>query len=225
MAIQAVERLTPETVLAELHACDHAEKSAAARRLQLAVVWAELHPAIADQPYDKVVDSLTDEVTGATVAAIAEFAAVHGVSTNSGRQLIGDAVTLQRRLPRCWNQMVALNLPAWKARLLAQAAHGLGDRAVGWLDTQAALLGAKLGVRTIKRLVLLAQAREAPPIPPTSAWCGSLPTPMIKVATVGLTAASTLLTHSTSRPRCGRSPPTSPTTVARPIWICEGPMH
>ena len=36
--------------------------------------WAELHPAIADQPYDKVVDSLTDEVTGATVAAIATTA-------------------------------------------------------------------------------------------------------------------------------------------------------
>ena len=162
MAIQAVERLTPETVLAELHACDHAEKSAAARRLQLAVVWAELHPAIADQPYDKVVDSLTDEVTGATVAAIAEFAAVHGVSTNSGRQLIGDAVTLQRRLPRCWNQMVALNLPAWKARALAQTAHGLGDQAADWLDARAAALGGKLVLRTIKRLALMAIARFEP---------------------------------------------------------------
>ena len=53
MAIQAAETLTPATVLAELSACDHAEKAAAARRLQLAVAWAELHPAIADQPYDK----------------------------------------------------------------------------------------------------------------------------------------------------------------------------
>ena len=223
--MQAAGKVAPATVLAELCACDQAERAASARRLELAVIWAGLHPGIADQPYDKVVDSLIDDATGVAVAAIAEFAAAHGVSTNAGRQLIGDAVALHDRLPRCWRQLTELNLPAWKARLLAQAAHGLGDRAVGWLDTQAALLGAKLGVRTIKRLVLLAQAREAPPIPPTSAWCGSLPTPMIKVATVGLTAASTLLTHSTSRPRCGRSPPTSPTTVARPIWICEGPMH
>ena len=39
--------------------------------------------------------------------AIAEFAAVHGVSTNAGRQLIGDAVALHDRLPRCWQRMRA----------------------------------------------------------------------------------------------------------------------
>lgn len=173
MAIQAVEQLTPKSVLAELHACNHTEKAAAARRLKLAVIWAELHPAIADQPYDKVVDSLTDETTGATVAAIAEFAAVHGVSTNTGRQLIGDAVTLHTRLPRCWQQMTDLRLPAWKARLLAQTAHGLGDEAVDWLDRHAAILGAKLGVRTIKRLALTAIARFEPdrlPNPETRRW-------------------------------------------------------
>ncbi len=149
-------------VLAELSACDHAERAASARRLELAVTWAELHPGIAAQPYDKVIDSLIDDATGVAVAAIAEFAAAHGVSTNAGRQLIGDAVTLHDRLPRCWRQLSDLHLPAWKARLLAQAAHGLGERAVDWLDTQAALLGAKLGVRTIKRLLLLAQARFEP---------------------------------------------------------------
>ncbi len=173
MAIQAAETLTPATVLAELSACDHAEKAAAARRLQLAVAWAELHPAIADQPYDKVVDSLIDDTTGATVAAIAEFAAVHGVTTHSGRQLIGDAVTLRNRLPRCWNQMIALNLPAWKARLLAHAVYGLGDQAAAWLDTHAAALGATLGVRTIKRLALTALARFEPdqlPNPQQRRW-------------------------------------------------------
>ncbi|MFT3969129.1 MAG: HNH endonuclease signature motif containing protein [Micropruina sp.] len=162
MGIQAAERVTPAAVLAELSACDHAERAASARRLELAVAWAGLHPGIAAQPYDKVVESLIDDATGVAVGAIAEFAAVHGVSMNAGRQLIGDAVALHDRLPRCWRQLSELNLPAWKARLLAQASHGLGERAVGWLDTQAALLGAKLGVRTIKRLVLLAQARFEP---------------------------------------------------------------
>lgn len=33
-----------------------AEKAASARRLELAVIWAGLHPGIALQPYDKVVD-------------------------------------------------------------------------------------------------------------------------------------------------------------------------
>lgn len=101
-------------------------------------------------------------MTGVAVAAIAEFAAVHGISTNAGRQLIGGAVALHDRLPRCWQRMVELELPAWKARMLAQHAYRLGDEAVGWLDTHAAQLGNKLGVRTIKRLVLLAIARFEP---------------------------------------------------------------
>ena len=162
MGIAAAERLAPVAVLAELAVCDRAEKAASARRLELAVIWAGLHPGIALQPYDKVVDSLVDEATGVAVAAIAEFAAVHGVSTNAGRQLIGDAVALHDRLPRCWQRMVELELPAWKARMLAQHAYRLGDEAVGWLDTHAAQLGNKLGVRTIKRLVLVAIARFEP---------------------------------------------------------------
>ena len=85
MRITAIERLAPDAVLTELAACDHAEKAASARRLELAVTWAGLHPGIAEQPYDKVIDSLIDEASGASVAAIAEFAAVHGISTNAGR--------------------------------------------------------------------------------------------------------------------------------------------
>ncbi len=159
MGIGVQEMATPQLVLAELHACDHAERAASARRVELAAAWADLHSGIASQPYDKVVDSLIDEATGVAVAAIAEFAAVHGVSTNAGRQLIGDAVGLRDRLPRCWRQMTSLRLPAWKARLLAQAVASLGDEATSWVDAQAAVLGDRLGVRTIRRLVLLAQAR------------------------------------------------------------------
>lgn len=162
MAIPAVEQLTPATVLAELAACDRAEKAAAARRLELAVRWAELHPAITHQPYDKVTNSLLDEQTSTTVEAIAEFAAVHGISTHAGRQLIGDAVTVHTRLPRCWQQLTNLKLPAWKARLLAQTTHHLADQTVAWIDRHAAPLGAKLGVRTIKRLAMTAIARYEP---------------------------------------------------------------
>lgn len=162
MGIGVQEMATPQLVLAELHVCDHAERAASARRLELAVIWANLHPGIAAQPYDTVVDSLIDEATGVAVAAIAEFAAAHGVSTHAGRQLIGDAVALRDRLPRCWRQMTSLRLPAWKARLLAQAVASLGDEATSWVDAQAAVLGDRLGVRTIRRLVLLAQARFEP---------------------------------------------------------------
>lgn len=162
MGIVAVERLAPETVLAELAACDHAEKAAAARRLELAAIWARLHPGVAEQPYDKVIDSLIDDATGASVAAIAEFAAVHGISTNAGRQLIADAITLRDRLPHSWERMTQLELPAWKARMLAQHAYRLGADATAWLDSNAAMLGGKLGVRTIKRFTLMAKARFEP---------------------------------------------------------------
>ena len=47
MGIGVQEMATPQLVLAELHACDHAERAASARRLELAVIWADLHPGIA----------------------------------------------------------------------------------------------------------------------------------------------------------------------------------
>jgi hypothetical protein len=89
MAIAAIERLTPKGVLAELRECDQAEREIGARRLWLATVWADQHPAIRELPFTAPVkESLLDDgPIGVAAAAVAEFAAVIGVSTDSGARL------------------------------------------------------------------------------------------------------------------------------------------
>ena len=174
MAIGAVERLTPSGVLAELRACDRAEREASARRLQLACLWADLHPSITDLPFASTAgpDLFADDLAVAA-DAVAEFAAVHGVATGDGRRLIAAAMELRDRLPQMWEQVSDLRLPAWKAELLAHQTLPLGDSAVGWVDAQVGLLGERLSVRGAKKLVLMARAAFEPdglPDPAERRW-------------------------------------------------------
>lgn len=137
MAIEAAERLTPSGVLAELRACDLAERAASARRLELACLWADLHPQLTDLPFASTAGAeWFDEGVAVAADAVAEFAAVHGVATGDGRRLIAAAVQLRDRLPLTWEHVLELRLPAWKAELLAHQTRPLGDPASGWVDAQ-----------------------------------------------------------------------------------------
>src|SRR5919206_472256 len=51
--------------------------------------------------------------------AVAELAAALGLSEPAARGYVGQAVELRDRLPRCWEQVMAGRLPAWKARRIA----------------------------------------------------------------------------------------------------------
>lgn len=162
MADEAAQHSTPAAVLADLRACDQAERAASAARLQLACAWADLHPAINDLPFASSTPQLIDDGPGVALQAVAEFAAVHGVSTGSGRRLIAAALELRDRLPQCWQQVQALRLPAWKGIELAHQTRSLGGQAARFVDSHAGPLGARLGLRTAKRLVLMATARYEP---------------------------------------------------------------
>lgn len=161
MEQHAIKGSTPEGVLAELRACDRAERAAGAQRLGLACAWADLHPIVRDLPYGA---PAADLETGWAVAAeaVAEFAAVHGVATEAGRTLIADAVELRDRLPKCWDHVQALRLPAWRARRIAHHTRDLSDEAAAWVDTQAAKAGGRIGWRTIQKVILFAIARFHP---------------------------------------------------------------
>ena len=94
-------------------------------QLQRAVEWVELHPG--DEVDTTVEWGMRDlEIAGdgaPTIyeGAVAEFALAIGISTDSGRLYLGDAVELQYRLPRIWAQVTAGVVPVWKARKVAQS--------------------------------------------------------------------------------------------------------
>jgi hypothetical protein len=162
MAIAALEQqLTPKGVLAGLRECDRIEREIGACRLYLATVWADQHPAIVDLPFTAPIrESLLDDgPIGVAAAAVAEFAAVLGVSSDSGARLLGDALELRDWLPRTWALVQNHRMLAWKARQLAQRTVQLAPAAAAWVDAQACLLGDGLGHRQTRQLVLIAHAR------------------------------------------------------------------
>ena len=120
------------------------ERHAAAMRaevdkLQLAVEWVLLHPG--DQVDTSIEWGIRDlQIAGdgaPTIdeGAIAEFALAIGVSTDSGRAYLGDAVELAYRLPRIWERVVAGQVPTWKARKVAAATRSLPLDGAAFVDT------------------------------------------------------------------------------------------
>ncbi|WP_167288673.1 HNH endonuclease signature motif containing protein [Nocardioides seonyuensis] len=93
----------------------------------------------------------------------AELGAVLGVSTTAAKRLIGNALELRHRLPRLWAAVQSGQVPAWRARLVAEAtAHAspaLSMEAAGWIDAQVAAVAGKVGAAQLDRLVTEAITR------------------------------------------------------------------
>ena len=90
------------------------------------------------------------------------FAAALGVSTASALNLISAALDLTHRLPRVWALVEALEVPAWKAKLVARRTHGLSVEAAAYVDAELAPILATRGAPTIERVVAEAIARFHP---------------------------------------------------------------
>ncbi|CAA9392461.1 MAG: hypothetical protein AVDCRST_MAG32-2416, partial [uncultured Nocardioides sp.] len=69
---------------------------------------------------------------------VAELGAVLGMSTVSAKRLLGHALELRHRLPRLWSRVQTGSVPAWRARLVAEATihatPALTKDAAGWVD-------------------------------------------------------------------------------------------
>lgn len=87
--------------------------------------------------------------------APAELAAVLGWSTEAVAELMSDAMDLACRMPRVWQDVLALRLPAALARYLAQQAHDLDADLARQADKMLALgpAGGKLTRPVIKRII------------------------------------------------------------------------
>src|SRR5215475_11123107 len=145
-----VDDLDAAGVLACLGEAETAERRAGLAKLELALQWCVLHPATVDTGAAVWGDaglpglSKCDEALGGEgcprVSAFAPepFAAALGVPTTIGMQLLADALDLSHRLPNTWARVRALEVPAWKARRLAQFTHHLSQQAAGYVDRQLA---------------------------------------------------------------------------------------
>ena len=88
---------------------------------------------------------------------IAELGAVLGISTTSAKKLIGHALELRHRLPRLWAQVHSGRVPAWRARIVAEAtihsSPALTMDAARWVDAQVAAVAGRIGAAQLDRLV------------------------------------------------------------------------
>ena len=145
---------------------DHAD----AQLFAAAAVWGEQHPA------ESIDDAAWMEPTylerplsiageGAPLVAefaIPEFAAALGLSTDSGRNLIGKALEVKHRLPRLWRRVVAGEVPVWRAKNIADQTMNLSAEAAAHVDGQVAAYAHKIGYAAVERLVAEAIARFMP---------------------------------------------------------------
>ena len=119
--------LSPADLLASIKASRDLEHAEAARQLALAAAWADLHPpeSIHDAASFTVPGCEHEEPIageGAPLVAefcVAELGTVLGISTTAAKKLIGHALELRHRLPRLWEQVHAGQVPAWRARAVA----------------------------------------------------------------------------------------------------------
>ncbi|WP_165821148.1 DUF222 domain-containing protein [Nocardioides gansuensis] len=162
-------------VLADERAAEHA---AAARQLELAAHWADLHPA--ESIHDAATFTLPgieheEAIAGEGCPLVAEFCIAElgttlHISTTAAKKLLGHALELRHRLPRLWAAVHAGRVPAWRARLVAETTihttPALSREAAAWVDAQVAPFVAKIGQAQLDRLVAEAIERFGPRVLP-----------------------------------------------------------
>ena len=94
--------------------------------------------------------------------AVAEVAAALGMTESAGRGYVGQAVELRDRLPRLWGRVMSGELPAWKARQVAEQTIPLSSDAAGYVDAQLAGFAHKISFGRILACVEAAALRHDP---------------------------------------------------------------
>ena len=167
-----VDDLDASGLLTLLTDRDHAERRAARAKLRLALQWCVLHPATDDTGFATWEDASLpgtlgwDEPLGGDgtprVAAFAPepFAAALGISTNSGMRLLADALDLVHRLPLLWARVQSLEIPAWRARPIAEATRSLSRAAAAHVDERLSSRG--LGTAEVEAEIAQAVAEFHP---------------------------------------------------------------
>jgi 5-methylcytosine-specific restriction endonuclease McrA len=161
-------------VLASARRARAEANTAEARLLSDVVEWAHLHTVedLDDAATLWVGSKLMGQDTGIPIAgegaplvaefAVLEFAAALGLSAESGRHLVAQALELAHRLPRVWVRVQEGSLAPWRAKRIADATLHLSPEAAAFVDSQVAPFAHKTGVAQTQRLVDEAIARYMP---------------------------------------------------------------
>ncbi|NPC95178.1 DUF222 domain-containing protein [Nocardioides sp. zg-DK7169] len=158
---------TPAAVLAFAQRRRAAAQRAEIGVLEAALVWASMHPEEsvstgstdgAGSTNGLVFGELAVPLAGEGAPLVAEFAPIEfgaalGMSTDSARALVGDALELAHRLTRTWKLVRAGQVPLWKARRLAQLTTTLPLDGADFVDRQLAAFVGRIGWAAIERLV------------------------------------------------------------------------
>jgi hypothetical protein len=157
--------LSPADVLSAIRDRKTAEEQAAADLLDLAARWADLHPpeSIHDAAAFTVPGCEHEEpIAGEGAPLVAEFCVAElgttlGITTTAAKRLIGHALELRHRLPRLWTQVHAGQVPAWRARAVADttihSSPALTREAAGFVDARVAAVAGRVGSAQLDRLV------------------------------------------------------------------------
>jgi hypothetical protein len=128
-------------------------------------VWADLHPpeSIHDAAAFTVPGCEHEEpIAGEGASLVAEFCVAElgttlGITTTAAKKLIGHALELRHRLPRLWAQVHAGQVPAWRARAVADTTihttPALTREAAGFVDAHVAAVAGRIGSAQLDRLV------------------------------------------------------------------------
>ena len=154
---------SPAEVIVRARQARETEARAAAEQLALALVWARLHPCPAEETpahwgqLDLHGESVC-ALAGVGAPWVAEFApaelgAALGIGVEAAKQLLGDALELAHRLPRLWDLIQALVVPAWRARSIARETRDLSIEAAAFADRLVAATPDRIGQVQAARLV------------------------------------------------------------------------
>ena len=155
------------------------QDAAAAEELLAVAHWADLHRVRhVGAVHSDIARTLDQEATalglegelrlagqgafGVCEFAVAELATGLGMSEAAGRAYVGQALELRDRLPRCFHRVVAGDLPAWKARRIAEQTVPLTAEAAAWVDGQLAPFAARISLARVLRAVDAAVLRFDP---------------------------------------------------------------
>ncbi|WP_183408020.1 DUF222 domain-containing protein, partial [Nocardioides pocheonensis] len=139
-----------------------AANAAEAGLLATALEWAHLH-VVSDLDDAATLVTGTGRDTGIPIAgqgaplvsefAVWELAAALGLSIESGRNLVAQALELAHRLPKTWARVQAGSLAPWRAKRIADATLHLNQEAAAFVDDQVSPFAHKVGPAQTQRLV------------------------------------------------------------------------
>jgi hypothetical protein len=159
----------PDDLLSAARAAKADSEDAERRLLRAAVDWAAAHTVDPTDP--SLVASYWSEggvpIAGAGAPevaefCVAEFTAALGLTARAGRALLGDAVETRHRLPRLWARVESGELPAWRARRVAQQTLDLPADGAAYVDRHVQPVAHKIGTAQLDRLVDEARVRFDP---------------------------------------------------------------